>query len=172
MIKEYKNYLIHQMEEEIKKITDIIGTDANIYYNFIDSELFGVVEGKTDTYFIVLNSYKDTTFRIEQNTTDYKRFRKWAIKDKIHSISYKKLVRRGLYMSLQSAFNTYDNYCDIQRLTYCLKENILGKVIHHKDSNPMNNNINNLIALYEDEHKDITDKNKKRRRQNEEYITL
>ena len=160
------------MEEEIARIKGIIGTTVNVYYNFIDSELFGIVEGEKDTYFIVLNSRKDTTFKIEQETSDYKRFKRKAIKDKIHSISFRKLVKRGLYMSLKSALNSLNNYCDIQRLTYCLKENILGKVVHHIDSNPMNNNINNLEALDVEEHKDITEQNKRRRKIGEIYITL
>ena len=87
MIENYKNFLLNKLEKQITEIKKQINGEINIYSNFLDCELFCVIESPKQTFLMVLNSYKDVTFEIEQKITNYKRFtkrlchNKWLIFD-------------------------------------------------------------------------------------------
>ena len=93
MINNYKKFLMNKLEKEIEKIKELVNDDLNIFFNFLDVELFCVLESPKRTFLIVLNSYKDVTFEIEQKITNYKRFTKNKIKDNLHKLSFKKLLK-------------------------------------------------------------------------------
>ena len=172
MINNYKKFLMNKLEKEIEKIKELVNDDLNIFFNFLDVELFCVLESPKRTFLIVLNSYKDVTFEIEQKITNYKRFTKNKIKDNLHKLSFKKLLKNGLYMSEYSGKNTFDNYGLVHRLICCIKENCLGKQVNHIDENPLNNHVDNLQPLEVEEHTKVTNENRKRRKQNEIFLSL
>ena len=172
MINNYKKFLLNKLEKEIAKIKELVNDDLNIFFNFLDVELFCVLESPKRTFLIVLNSYKDVTFEIEQKITNYKRFTKNKIKDNLHKLSFKKLLKNGLYMSEYSGKNTFDNYGLVHRLICCIKENCLGKQVNHIDENPLNNHVDNLQPLEVEEHTKVTNENRKRRKQNEIFLSL
>lgn len=173
MLENYKKFLCEKLEKEINIVKKEINSEINIYSNFLDCELFCVIESQKQTFLIVLNSYKDITFEIEQKISNYKRFTKNKIKDKLHKLSFKKLLKNGLYMSEYSGKNSYDNLCTIQRLVCCLRENCKNKEVNHIDENPLNNHIDNLEALEPKEHsKTTTENRRKRREENEIFFSL
>ena len=162
------------MKIEIEKVKSLMIQPINIHSDFIDDEYFTIMEDKNDVYLIILNSYKDGIYKLAVETTDYKRVRKFSLKDVIAPKTWKKLLKRGLYMSLYSGENTNNGYFDIQRLTKCLSENILGLQIDHIDSNSLNNNFNNLKALEVSEHQEKTwvVRRNRRLKVEEMYLTL
>ena len=174
MIESYKNFLLEQMNDEIECVKALMTPPINIHSDFIDDEYFTVMEDKYEVYLIILNSYKDGTYKLQVEIYDYKRVRKFSLKDVIAPKTWKKLLKRGLYMSLYSGKNNNNGYFSIQRLTKCISENILGLQIDHIDSNSLNNNFDNLKALEVTEHQDKTWKTRKERRKKYEeiYITL
>ena len=172
MIENYKNFLLNKLEKQITEIKKQINGEINIYSNFLDCELFCVIESPKQTFLMVLNSYKDVTFEIEQKITNYKRFTKNKIKDRLHKLSFRKLLKNGLYMSEYSGKNTFDNYGVVHRLICCIKENCLGKQVNHIDENPLNNNVDNLQPLEVEEHTKVTNENRKRRKENEIFLSL
>lgn len=173
MLENYKKFLLEKLEKEINEIKKQINSEINIYSNFLDCELFCVVESPKQTFLIVLNSYKDITFEIEQKISDYKRFTKNKIKDRLHKLSFRKLLKNGLFMSEYSGKNNFDNWCTIHRLVCCIKGNCSGRQVNHIDENPLNNHVDNLEPLEADEHTKITNENRrKRRKENEIFISL
>ena len=75
-------------------------------------------------------------------------------------------------MNIESGKNNLNNLCTIQRLTCCLRENILNKEVNHLDENPLNNEITNLDPQEPIKHREITNYNRMLRRLSETYITL
>lgn len=63
-----------------------------------------------------------------------------------------KLINNGLYKSIESAKNSFDSYFNLHRLVLCLKQNIVGFIVHHIVNNPEINNICNLLKVTEKEH--------------------
>lgn len=168
----YRKFLEEKMKKEIEKIIDSSDEKCNFYYNFVDNELIGVVDSFNHTYLIVLNSHKDTTVKLEQDNFEYKLIRKKTLKSNISKYTYSKLVKRGLYQSEYSGKNSNNGYFGVHRLKACIKENILGKEVDHIDENPYNNDISNLNPLLKEEHNVKTNKNRRKRRLNEKYISL
>jgi len=172
MLKNYKIFLINKIGKEINRIQKLSDSPSHFYYNFIDDELFGIVESKKDIWIIILNSKKDTSFKLTHSTTNYKRFYKNDLKNNISPKSFRKLINNGLYMNIESGKNSWNNLCTIQRLTCCLRENILNKEVNHLDENPLNNKITNLDPQDPIKHREITNYNRMIRRLCETYITL
>ena len=99
MIESYKKFLLEQMNSEIERVKSLMTPPINIHSDFIDDEYFTEMEDKYGVYLIILNSYKDGTYKLQVEISDYKRVRKFSLKDVIAPKTWKKLLKRGLYMS-------------------------------------------------------------------------
>lgn len=176
MLNKYKKFLEEKMHKILRSLVSKGEVDFRLYHysNFIDDEYFGVLGDEDKVFLVILNSHKDDVFKLEVETSDYMRIRKFDLKNQISPKSFRKLINNGLFMDSYSGKNNNNGYIGVHRLMACLKENILGKMIHHIDDNPLNNNIDNLQALLPEEHTDKTNKNRTRRRilNGQEYITL
>ncbi len=174
MIEDYKLFLEEKMNSIINTTKQEMKEPINVYTNFIDDEYFGVIEDSKDVYLIVLNSHKDNVIKLPVLTTDYKRIQKFDLKNTLAPKTFNKLLRNGLYMSEYSGKNNNNGYVCIQRLVACIRGNILGHEVDHIDSNPLNNNVDNLKPLITKEHSKKTTKSREYRRvmNGEVYITL
>lgn len=176
MLNKYKKFLEDKMYKILGSLVSKGQVDFRYYYyaDFIDDEYFAVMGDEKVAFLVILNSHKDDVFKLEVETTNYMRIRKFDLKNQISPKSYRKLINNGLFMDLYSGKNNNNGYIGVHRLMACLRENVLGKVVHHIDDDPLNNEINNLQALLPEEHTDKTTQNRTRRRMlnGQEYITL
>ena len=176
MLENYKKFLINKMTTILLSLKEKLYDEYHYYFNFVEEELFCIVETDKKIFVIILNSDKDAFFELKHFISDYKRFLKNDLKSNLSKKSFKKLVKQGLYMNIESGKNSFNNFCTIQRLVCCIRENILNKEIDHLDENPLNNSIDNLKPQSPIKHREITTQRREQKRLeqyiDEKYITL
>ena len=148
----YLQFLNEKLQTIINTTIKNNGTPKNIYHNYIDDELVCVIEYSNQIYMTVLNSHKDGNFELYiENSPYYTLFKKENLKKSVSPVTFKKLLKRGLYYSEYSGKNSNNNHFSLHRLIGCIRENITGKIIHHVDRNGFNNNAENLLAITKEE---------------------
>lgn len=161
MIKFYKQFLTEKLHTIVNSIIQKNGKPKSLYQNYIDDELVCVIEYSNQIYMLVINTHKDGLFQLNiENSPNYTIFKKENLKNNVSPVTFKKLLKRGLYYSDYSGRNSNNNHFSLHRLIGCLRENITGKIIHHIDRNGFNNNAENLLAITKEEHDELHKENK------------
>ena len=108
-------------------------------------------------YYLIVENHEDgklLELKSKSNNDGYIVFNRFCIEKNISKPLFRKLLKRGLYMSIDARENVenLDNLFSLQRLASCIADDISSKEVHHINKSVKNNSILNLLPMAKAEH--------------------
>ena len=109
------------------------------------------------TYYLIIENCKSANYlklNSSTNNDGYIVSNRFCIEKYMNKSLFKKLLKRGLYMSIDARENVknLDNLFSLQRLASCIADDISSKEVHHINKSVTNNSILNLLPMTKAEH--------------------